>query len=187
MADRSPTPPHFLRNTARIRWDLANPAVSRKPYRLLLAAPLHGLYSLCQRDVELTMNPENLMELVQKSFRVTVGATTSLLETLQDPQKRQEVTSKLQSEWNQLADEWAEKGAITEQEARRFVDSFLARQRGGVSSNTTNNTTDSQPSEPIPTTAVPVSELSMPDVQAELQELTAQLAALREELESLKS
>lgn len=122
------------------------------------------------------------MELVQKSFRVTVGATASLLETLQDPQKRQEVTSKLQSEWSQLADELAEKGAITEQEARRFVDSFLARQRDSRSSSTAN----SQPSEPIPTTAVPVSEPSMSDVQAELQELTAQLAALRAELESLK-
>jgi polyhydroxyalkanoate synthesis regulator phasin len=126
------------------------------------------------------MNPENLIDLLQKSFRVTLGATASLVETLQDPQKRQENVSKLQSEWSQLADEWAEKGSITEQEARQFVDSFLA-QRGKSTPST--NDFASQPSDPIPTTAVPVPDS---DVQADLQELTAQITALREELESLK-
>jgi len=126
------------------------------------------------------MNPETLIDLLQKSFRVTLGATASMVETLQDPQKRQESVSKLQSEWSQLAEEWAEKGSVTEQEARRFVDSFLA-QRG--KSTTSANGAASQSSEPIPTTAVAVPESNM---QADLQELTAQITALREELERLK-
>ncbi len=132
------------------------------------------------------MNPETLLELLQTSFRVTVGATASLVETIQDPQKRQDSLSKLQAEWSQLTEEWAEKGSITEQEARRFVDTLIAQRRGASSNSTStsSNGTTSQPSDPIPTTAVAVPDF---DVQSELQELTAQITALREELANLES
>jgi hypothetical protein len=66
------------------------------------------------------MNANNIFQFVQQGFRITVGATASLVETLQDPQKRTEAISEMQTEFNQKADEWAQKGEITEQEARRM-------------------------------------------------------------------
>lgn len=123
------------------------------------------------------MNSENLAEVLHKGFRVTLGATTSLIEALQDPQKRDENVAKLNQEWSQLSEEWAEKGRVTEQEARNFVDTLLA-QRGQSPSNSagapSSATSDTTPTAP-------------PDVQLELQELTAQIAAIRAELERLRN
>ncbi len=68
------------------------------------------------------MNSDNLTQLLQQRFRITLGATASLVETLQDPQKRNQNLSDLRSELNHLTQEWAEKGEVTEQEARNFVD-----------------------------------------------------------------
>ena len=72
------------------------------------------------------MNNNNfLLETAQKGFRITVGAATSLIETVQNPQKRSEAISQIQSELNQKAQEWAQKGEITEQEAQAFVNNLL--------------------------------------------------------------
>jgi polyhydroxyalkanoate synthesis regulator phasin len=119
------------------------------------------------------MNSDILVQLLQKGFRVTLGATASLIEILQDPQKREENLTKLRIDLTQLTEEWAEKGLVTEQEARSFVDTVLA-QRGGQAA-------------PPPTgasnTAAPSAS---PEAQVELQELTEQIAAIRMELEKLR-
>ncbi|MBC7971812.1 MAG: hypothetical protein H7Z11_17080 [Verrucomicrobia bacterium] len=118
------------------------------------------------------MNSDNFVQLFQKGFRVTLGATASLVEVLQDPERRDESLSKLNQEWSVLSAEWAQKGEVTEQEARGFVDTLLAKRTGhsaGASSATA--TTPSAP----------------PDVQLELQELTAQIVAMRAELERLRT
>lgn len=125
------------------------------------------------------MNPDNLSLLLQQGFRVTLGATTSLVETLQDPQKRTENLSQLRSELNQLAQEWAAKGEMTEQEARNFVDNLLNQLGNQSSSPTPENSTSTVTT--TPTQAAP------PAVQLELQELTAQISALRTELEKLRN
>jgi len=119
------------------------------------------------------MNPETLPQLVQKGFRVALGATTSLIESLQDSQKRDENFSKLTQDPNQFAEELAAKGEVTEQEARNFVDSLLS-QSGGMGGG--DRTT-------VTTTATSVAD---PTVQSDLQDLTAQLTALREELQRLQ-
>lgn len=121
-------------------------------------------------------NFDNVVELLQKGFRITLGATTSLVESIQDPQKRDENLSKLRLEWNELSEEWAEKGAVTEEEARRFVDTMLTN-RGA--STTTGSSTSSSTASPSP--AAP------PDIQEDIQELTAQIAAMRIELENLRN
>ena len=121
------------------------------------------------------MNSDTVVRLLQKGFRVTLGATASLVEILQDPQKRDENLTKLRTELDQLAQEWAEKGEVTEREARTYVDSFIAQRR---------STTDTIPT--VNTTATTVPQTS-PEVQLELQELTAQLAAIRAELEKLRN
>jgi polyhydroxyalkanoate synthesis regulator phasin len=123
------------------------------------------------------MNSDNLVQLLQKGFRVTLGATATLIEVLQDPQRRDENLSKLQSEWSQLSEEWAEKGEVTEQEARSFVDDFLSRQ----SNSTTSSSSESASSAPSTTPTAP------PDIQVDLQDLTAQIATIRAELEKLRN
>ncbi|MBW4522855.1 MAG: hypothetical protein KME16_24725 [Scytolyngbya sp. HA4215-MV1] len=116
------------------------------------------------------MNSDILVQLLQKGFRVTLGATASLIEILQDPQKREENLTKLRLDLTQLTEEWAEKGLVTEQEARSFVDTVLS-QRGGQAS---------------ATATPPSSTTATPEVQGELHELTEQIAAIRMELEKLR-
>ncbi|MEP0918659.1 hypothetical protein NC981_17655 [Leptolyngbya sp. DQ-M1] len=121
------------------------------------------------------MNSDTVVRILQKSFRVTLGATASLVEILQDPQKREANLTKIKAEVDQLTREWANKGEMTEQEARSYVDTLMAQRRGEMNSGTT-----------VTTTATPVPTAS-PEVQLELQELTAQLAALRAEVERLRT
>jgi polyhydroxyalkanoate synthesis regulator phasin len=122
------------------------------------------------------MNSNNPIELLQQGFRISVGATASLIETLQDAQKREENLSKLtRLELSQLAQEWAEKGEVTEQVARNYVESLLRQQ--------TNQTPP--PTSPTTTTSSPFATTATSDMQRELQDLTAQLAAMRAELEKM--
>lgn len=125
------------------------------------------------------MNSNNLTQLLHQGFRVTVGATASLVETLQDPQKRTENLSQVASELSHLATEWAAKGEMTEQEARDFVDNLLKQ----LSNQRSSSTPDTSPSSVTNTSA----QAAPPAVQLELQELTAQLAAMRSELEKLRN
>jgi len=118
------------------------------------------------------MNSETLIQLLQNGFRVTLGATASLIEIVQDPQKRSENLSKLRQEWSQLAEEWAVKGESTEQDARNFVDTVLTQRRA---------------QNPYPSTSPPMPTSTPPSVQTELQELTVQIATIRAELEKLRN
>jgi polyhydroxyalkanoate synthesis regulator phasin len=120
------------------------------------------------------MNPDTILQIVQKGFRVTLGATASLVETLQDPQHWDENLYRLRTELSQLTEEWAAKGEITEQEARNFVDTILS-QRAAENGSSVSNTPSSANTATAP-----------PDVQLDLQELTAQIAAIRAELERLR-
>jgi polyhydroxyalkanoate synthesis regulator phasin len=124
----------------------------------------------------------DITQLLQKSFRVTLGATASLVEVIQDPQKRNENLSKISTELNQLAEEWAAKGEITEREARSFVDSMMAQAGQATDQSTTTTATSTDTT--ITTTATPASS---PMVQTDIQELTAQIAAMRAEIDRLKA
>lgn len=128
------------------------------------------------------MDSTSLVQLLQKSFHVTLGATASLVEVLQDSQKREQNFSKLRLELSELAQEWSEKGEVTETEARNFVDNFLA-QHGSQSS----VQSPSETSTSTTTTAATTLSVANPDAQLELQELTGQLAAIRTELEKLQN
>lgn len=129
----------------------------------------------------LPMNSDNPIEALQTGFRVCLGATTSLIESLQDAQKREETVSKImRSEFGQLTEEWVQKGELTEQEARNFVDSLLNQPKNETANPTTTTSTSGGSS----SATTPVAP---PDVQLELQELTAQIAAMRAELEKLRN
>ncbi|UBF23754.1 hypothetical protein K9N68_18505 [Kovacikia minuta CCNUW1] len=124
------------------------------------------------------MNSDNLVQALQKGFRVTLGATATLIEVLQDPQKRDENLAKLQLEWSQLSQEWAEKGEMTEQEARTFVDNFLSKQQGTTAPGTSHSTSSGSAS---------TTPTAPPNIQLELEELTEQIATIRSELEKLRN
>ncbi len=119
---------------------------------------------------------DTVLRLLQKGFRVTIGATATLIEVLQDPQRREQNLSKLRLELDQLAQDWAEKGEVTEQEARSFVDTFIAQRRSESGQSASEVT--------VTTIATPVMPPSAEVL--ELQELTAQLAAIRAELAHLR-
>jgi polyhydroxyalkanoate synthesis regulator phasin len=128
------------------------------------------------------MNSNNLPQMLQTGFHLTLGATSFLIETLQDPVKREENLGKLQSDLGVLADELLEKGQMTDREARNFVDTIFSKPGDGE--NTDNESVSEKPSD-VPATASP--ESVVPDAQLEIQELTAQMAALRAELENLRT
>jgi len=123
------------------------------------------------------MSLDSLSQTVQKGFRVTLGATASLLEAIQDPQGASQKFSEIGTDFNRLTEELEVKGESTEQEARQFVDSMMTQMPnpfgpGAAPSARTVNTT-----------AVTVVDAS---IQAELQELTQQISEIRQEIENLK-
>ncbi len=124
------------------------------------------------------MNPDPLTATLQKGFHTALGATTSLVESVQDSRKWDETMRKLTTDFDQLAQEWEAKGAVTEQEARSFVDAWLAQQGWTGAPGAGYKTVD---------TTVAVVPSANLEIEADLKALTAQVAALREELERLQN
>jgi polyhydroxyalkanoate synthesis regulator phasin len=125
----------------------------------------------------MSTNNDDLVNILHKGFRVTLGATASVLESIQDPVKRRENLQKLSSDPQQLtvlADELAEKGEVTEREARNLVDAILAQKRG-------NNTSDASYNYPNTSRVVIDS-----DLQREIEELTSQVIGLKDDLQKLQ-
>lgn len=124
------------------------------------------------------MSLDNLSETLKKGFRVTLGATASMLEAIQDPQGASQKFSEIGSDFDRLTEEFETKGESTEQEARQFVDSMMTQMpnpfqpSGGDMATRTVNTT-----------AVPVAD---PSVTLELKALTQEIAQIRQEIEALK-
>jgi len=117
------------------------------------------------------MNSTDMVKLLQKGYYVTLGAASNLIEVIQDPRKLDRQVNSLFQDFGGLTDELADKGAVTESEARKLVDSLIAQQIP------TSETTT------ITTTATTVVDNN---VQADLLDLTQQLADLRTELERLR-
>ncbi|MEM7602000.1 MAG: hypothetical protein AAF357_11375 [Verrucomicrobiota bacterium] len=126
------------------------------------------------------MNPETLTEAIQKGFRVTLGATASLVEAIQDPQKSQEKFSAVGNDFDLLTQEFEAKGTDTEREARAVVDSLMGQM--GQLPNPFAPTPASEAT--VDTYASPVADVSL---QTELDSLTQELLTLREEIETLKA
>ncbi|NET58450.1 MAG: hypothetical protein F6K47_20530 [Symploca sp. SIO2E6] len=116
------------------------------------------------------MDSNNLVEFLQTGFHVSLGATTALIESLQDPQKREENVSLLNASFDQQLTTLVEKGKITEQEARTYMESMWTQPNNSDSSATD-------------TSATPSTSTTNAKTQQEIEELTAEIAALRTELE----
>ncbi|MGF1459728.1 MAG: hypothetical protein ACFBSG_11955 [Leptolyngbyaceae cyanobacterium] len=125
------------------------------------------------------MNPDTITETIQKGFRVTLGATASLVDALRDPEASQEKFGNI-SDFEVLARELEAKGTDTEREARAVMDSMMSQV--GQMPNPFAQPPASEAT--VDTYASPVADAS---VQSELELLTAELSTLRQELESLKA
>ena len=126
------------------------------------------------------MNPDTLTETIQRGFRITLGATASLVDAVRDPQGSQEKFSAIGNDMDLLTQELEVKGADTEREARALVDSMMSQM--GQMPNPFVQTPASDAT--VDTMAQPVTDASM---QAELAALTEELSTLRQEIENLKS
>ncbi|MGK7947026.1 MAG: hypothetical protein AB4058_21415 [Microcystaceae cyanobacterium] len=124
------------------------------------------------------MNTETLFENLHQGFRITVGATASLIETLQDPERRSQTLTDLQADLSEKAKDWASKGENTEEEARRLTEEWFSRFRESQTVPTETTVTISSPETPS------TSEIN---IKTQIKELTAQISGLREELEELRS
>jgi polyhydroxyalkanoate synthesis regulator phasin len=140
------------------------------------------------------MDTIDLEKLLQRGYYVTLGATSSLIEVIQDPTKREENLRRLGRSFDEITQELAEKGVTTEAEARSYVDKFIAQQVNGTTTDTesvglttvttTAKTVDDNSSDNTSDKSDKKVKASMRD---EIAELTQQLASLRSELEQLRS
>jgi len=121
------------------------------------------------------MSSDPITQTLQKGFRTAIGAGASFVESVQDARKWDENMQRLTTDFESLTQEWEQKGEVTEKEARTVVDSWMSQQGFG------------QDSPGGPTTVTTSASAATPDVAADLQDLTAQVSALRTELEALKN
>jgi polyhydroxyalkanoate synthesis regulator phasin len=123
------------------------------------------------------MKSNNILAIAQQTFRIAIGATATLLETIQDSDKRSTVITDMQTELNQKSQQWAQKGEVTEQEARQKLEQILQRTpwKGNSRNNASNDNTY--------TDSTTTSNVT----KSELQSLTEQITALRNELEQLRN
>ncbi|MEQ8753550.1 MAG: hypothetical protein RID09_08530 [Coleofasciculus sp. G1-WW12-02] len=124
------------------------------------------------------MSSNNIQDVLQTGFRVSLGATTSLIESLQDQQKREENLSLLNLDFNQQVAELSKKGEKTEQEAQRLIEQIFNQMNQPTESATPSTPRDSGSSSTGTTSR---------STQQELEELTVQIALIRTELEQMRN
>ncbi|MEL7503587.1 MAG: hypothetical protein AAFN18_14085 [Cyanobacteria bacterium J06554_6] len=123
------------------------------------------------------MEFDTITQLLQKSFRVTLGAAASAVEAVQDPQRSSEKFSAIGTDFERLTDELEVRGALTEKEAREFVDNLNLQVPNPFAPTPASDAT-------VTTVATPVVDAS---IQAEIAALTEQLVSIRQEIEELKT
>ncbi|KPQ36764.1 MAG: bZIP transcription factor [Phormidesmis priestleyi Ana] len=129
------------------------------------------------------MNTDTLLELFQKGYRVTLGAASSAVEAVQDPQRAADEFSAVGTDFQQLADKLEVRGALTEKEARDFVEGVASQLPEPFRSVSTSFGQASNSPKTVTTVATPVVDASL---QAEVESLTAELVAMRKEIDELK-
>lgn len=125
------------------------------------------------------MNFNNIQDILQTGFRVSLGATTSLLESLQDQQKREENLSLLNLDFDQQITELSKKGEKTEQEAQQLIQTLFNQTNSPPDSDIPSTPSDSDNTSPVSTVSISRT------TQQELEELTEQIALIRTELEQM--
>lgn len=136
------------------------------------------------------MTPDKVLETLQQNLRIGLGAAQTLVEALPDPEKRDRFIASLQgSQLDQNMQAWAQKGELTEQEARRFIEETLTQ----VTSQMPGSTGASSAPSPAPVqiqiddeedgeSASGFATKTEAEYQTEIMALTAQIDALKAEL-----
>lgn len=130
------------------------------------------------------MNTDTLLELFQKSYRVTLGAASTAVEAVQDPQRAADEFSDIGTDFHRLADKLEVRGALTEKEARDFVEGVVSQMPEpfrSVSANLTHQ--ENTVPRTVTTVATPVVDAGL---QSEVESLTAELIAMRKEIDELR-
>ncbi len=123
------------------------------------------------------MKSNNIIELAQQTFRIAIGATATLLETIQNSEKRSTVITDMQTELNQKSQEWAQKGEVTEQEARQTLEKLLQKTPWKGTSKSSASNDNIYTDTPVTSNVI----------KSELQSLTEQITSIRSELEQLRN
>jgi polyhydroxyalkanoate synthesis regulator phasin len=122
------------------------------------------------------MQSNNFTDLIKQGFRTAVGATASVIETLQDEQKRNQFLTEINTQWTEKSQEWAEKGEKTEQEARRVMEQVLQQKAPpGQSQSIRNNGVTNQTNQPSSS------------YSEDIRGLTQEIISLREDLKNINS
>ena len=129
------------------------------------------------------MNTDTLTELLQKGYRVTLGAASSAVEAIQDPQRAAADFSAIGTDWERLADKLEVRGALTEKEARDFVEGVTSQMPEPFRSASSPFTQSAPEPKTVTTIATPVVDT---ELKSEVESLTAELIAMRQEIEALK-
>ncbi len=129
------------------------------------------------------MNTDTLFELFQKSYRVTLGAASSAVEAIQDPQRAADDFSAVGTDFNRLAEKLEVRGALTEKEARDFVEGVTSQLPEPFRSVSANFHQTMEAPKTVTTVATPVVDAGL---QSEVESLTAELIAMRKEIDELK-
>jgi polyhydroxyalkanoate synthesis regulator phasin len=130
------------------------------------------------------MNTDTLIELFQKGYRVTLGAASTAVEAVRDPQRAAADFSDVGTDFYRLADKLEVRGALTEKEARDFVEGVanqLPEPFRSVSSSFAQ--ANREASKTVTTVATPVVDAGL---QSEVESLTNELIAMRKEIDELR-
>lgn len=137
------------------------------------------------------MDPDKLLETLQQNFRIGLGAATTLVEALPDPERRDRFFTSLQSgAIDAQLQQWAEKGKLTEEEARRFVEETLSQVTGKPQSGAAGDVNatpapvsieidDEDGSDAGATASSDFATKSEAEYQQEIRALTAQVESLK--------
>ncbi|URR35976.1 hypothetical protein NBE99_02260 [Thermosynechococcus sp. HN-54] len=106
----------------------------------------------------------NPFELAQQLYYTSIGAAAAAIESLQDEAKRQEYLTQLRVDARQLATVCAEKGRLTEAQARELIQAFIAQQQQSSA-------------------APPSATRESAELAADLQTLLETLRAIRQDLQ----
>ncbi|MBE9223024.1 hypothetical protein IQ215_09990 [Cyanobacterium stanieri LEGE 03274] len=115
------------------------------------------------------MTSNNSPNPIQQGLRIAIGATASAVETIQDRERFNQKISELTRDLQAKSEVWAQKGALTEEEAKKMIEDFFNQKNDVPKSSNKNQSGDSNPS------------------REDLRTLTQEVISLREELNKLNS
>jgi polyhydroxyalkanoate synthesis regulator phasin len=129
------------------------------------------------------MNTDTLLELFQKGYRVTLGAASSAVEAVKDPQRAADEFSEIGTDFQRLTEKLEVRGALTEKEARDFVEGVVSQMPEPLRSVSSNFSQNPTMPKTVTTVATPVVDAGL---QAEVEALTAELITMRKEIDELR-